>query len=203
MYYILATEVTLVDYIPVIVQILVTAGVIFGGTGYWQYRQSKEQAKRDAESKTSGVEKKMEDMSKNISSLSDEVGSLGSKVDHLAVDVKELKDDLALLQEANEATVKYREMRDRQDKEAAVVQKAIIQSLTGILRERLLENYNKCIEKGYYTKEEREVYGQMYECYINDPFRGNGVMHQLQPIMQDLPWTEEEALARKQAQSKK
>lgn len=192
MYYILATEVTFADYIPVIVQILVTAGVIFGGTGYWQYRQAKEQAKRDEESKKSGVEKKMDDLSNNVSVLSD-------KVDKLSTDVQELKDDLVLLQEANEATVKYREMRDKQDKETAIVQTAFIKSLTGILRERLLENYNRCVEKGYYTKEEREVYGEMYKCYINDPFRGNGVMHQLQPIMQDLPWTAEEAERRKAA----
>ena len=49
------------------------------------------------------------------------------------------------------------------------------------------------MEKGYYTKEEREVYGAMYECYVADPFNGNGVMHQLQPKMVALPWTEEEA----------
>ena len=200
---ILATEVAHIDWGTVIVQSLITLGVIFGGAGYWEYRRTKMQKKWDDESKKNGVEKQMKDMSDNFATLSTEVGSLNDKFDTLSADVKELKDDLEVLQKANEATVKYREMRDKQDKEAAIIQKAIIQSLTGILRERLLENYNRCIEKGYYTKEEREVYGQMYQCYINDPFRGNGVMHQLQPIMQDLPWTDEEAKARKAAPPKK
>ena len=192
MYYILATEVTFADYIPVIVQILVTAGVIFGGTGYWQYRQSKEQAKRDEASKESGIEKKVDDLNNTVSGVD-------NKVEQISTDVNDLKQDLLLLQNANEETVKYREIRDKQDKEIVIIQEAVIQSLTGILRERLLENYTRCIAKGYYTKEEREVYGELYKCYTREPFSGNGVMHQLQPIMQDLPWTAEEAERRKAA----
>ena len=145
-----------------------------------------DQAKRDAESKETGVEKK-------IDTLSDTMKELTGKVDHLTEDVTELKDDLILLQHANEETVKYRELRDKQDKESIIVQQAIINSLMGILRERLVENYHRCQEKGYYSKEEREVYGKMYECYTQDPFNGNGVIHQLQPVMQSMPWTEEEA----------
>lgn len=186
MYYILATEVTFADYIPVIVQILVTAGVIFGGTGYWQYRQSKEQAKRDEASKESGIEKKVDDLNNTVSGVD-------NKVEQISTDVNDLKQDLLLLQNANEETVKYREMRDKKDKEAAIAQNAIINSLMGILRERLVENYNRCMAKGYYSKEEREVYGKMYDCYTQDPFNGNGVIHQIQPIMQKMPWTEEEA----------
>ena len=181
-----ADTVTLADYIPVIVQVLATAGVIFGGAGYWQYRQAKEQAKRDAQSKENGVEKKVDTLIENVTTLNETVSQLNT-------DIKDVKDDILLLQEANEATVKYREFRDQQDKKAAKVQEAIIQSLMGILRERLLENYNKCQEKGYYTKEEREVYSKMYECYTQDPFNGNGVIHQLQPVMEKMPWTEEEA----------
>lgn len=171
---------------PVVTQIVATAGIIFGGAEYWKWKQMKLQAKRDAESKESGVESKVDSMAKDMKDLN-------SKFDDMAKDLQDLKKDVALLEQANKATVKYREVRDKQDKEAAVVQKAIIQSLTGILRERLLENYNRCIEKGFYTKEEREVYGAMFKCYTEDPFNGNGVMHQLQPIMQALPWTEDTA----------
>lgn len=171
---------------PVATQLLGTAGLIFGGAEYWKWKQMKLQDKRDAESKKNGIESKVDTMTKDMKDLN-------SKFDDMANDMQELKKDLALLENANTETVKYREMRDKQDKEAAVVQKAIIQSLTGILRERLLENYNRCIEKGFYSKEEREVYGAMYKCYTEDPFNGNGVMHQLQPVMQALPWTEDTA----------
>lgn len=175
---------------PVVAQIVGTAGLIFGGAEYWKWKQMKLQNKRDAESKKNGIESKVDTMAKDMKDLN-------SKFDDMAKDMQELKKDLAILEKANVETVKYRETRDRQDKEAAIVQKAIIKSLTGILRERLLENYHRCIAKGFYSKEEREVYGAMFKCYTEDPFNGNGVMHQLQPIMQKLPWTEEDAKPRK------
>ncbi len=183
MHHIFAAEVTLTDYIPVLVQLLVTVAAIFGGTGYWQYKQSKEQAKRDEESKEKGVEKK--------------VDTLTEKVDDLVGDVKELRSDISLLKAANAESVRYRESREARDESDLIAQKAIIESLTGILRERLIENYNKCIKKGYYTKTEREVYKEMYRCYTQPPFDGNGVIHDLQPIMVALPWTPEEAERRK------
>lgn len=186
MYFILATEITFADFVPVIVEILVTAGVIFGGTGYWQYKQAKEQAKRDAASKENGVEKKVDTLIENVSVLN-------GTVDQLKGNVSELKEDIILLQKANEETVKYREFRDASDKEALQVQHAVIESLKGLMRERLLDVYNKCQEKGYYSKEEREVYKPLYECYKSAPFRGNGVMDDLDQIMVKLPMTEVEA----------
>ena len=186
MHFMLFVDTTFADYIPVIIQIIVSAGVIFGGTGFWQWKQDKDRAKRDAISKESGVEKK-------VDTLSQDVALLAEKVDTISEGMQEIKRDIILLQQASDETKKYREIRDKQDRDAAVIQRAIIQSLVGILRERLLENYKKCIRKGYYTKEEREVYGKMFECYTQDPFNGNGVMHDLQPIMKALPWTKEEA----------
>jgi len=193
MYYILAAEFNIADYIPVIIQVLVTAGVIFGGTGYWQYRQSKEQSKRDKESKENGIEKKMDTLSENVSGLGEKVASLDSKVDNLSLEVQEIKKDILLLQKANDETVKYRELRDANDKETLQIQQAVIESLKGLMRERLLDEYNRCIKKGYYTKEEREVYKPLYECYIHDPFRGNGVIGDLHDIMVRLPMTPEKA----------
>ena len=180
MHYILAIEFNLIDYIPVIVQILATAGVIFGGAGYWQYKQSKEQAKRDAESKESGIEKK-------VDTLTEVVTDLTGKVDNLSDNLHDLKSDIELLQRANEETVKYRNARDSADKLALQERQAIIESLKGLIRERLLDVYNRCIKKGYYSKEEREVYKPLYECYTSDPFHGNGVMKDLHHIMVRLP----------------
>jgi len=186
MQYLILLSADIADYIPVMIQVIITIGAIFGGTGFWQWQQAKDQAKRDKLSKESGLEKKVDTLTEHFALLSE-------KVDSISSGTQDIKSDILLLQQANDETKKYRELRDKQDKENAVVQKAIIQSLTGILRERLLENYHQCMEKGYYTKEEREVYGEMFKCYTQDPFNGNGVMHDLQPIMKALPWTKEEA----------
>ena len=174
------------DYVPVIIQVVVTAGVIFGGTGFWQWKQEKDRAKREAANKEQSIGPKVDTLTTTINELS-------TKVDTISSGMQDIKNDILILQKANEETIKYRKLRDKQDKESALVQKATIQSLTTILRERLLDNYHQCMKKGYYTKEEREVYGEMFECYTQDPFNGNGVMHDLQPIMKSLPWTKEEA----------
>ena len=177
---------TIGDYAPVIIQVLVTAGVIFGGTGFWQWKQAKDQARRDKETKENGVDGKVDELSTQLSELT-------SKIDTISHDVQEIKDDVTLLQKANAETLKYRQLRENNDKKSQIVQNAVIESLKGMLRERLLDNYNKCIKKGFYSKEEREIFGEMFKCYEREPFNGNGVMHQLRPIMQSLPWTAEDA----------
>ena len=171
---------------PIIIQLVITSGAVFGGAGFWQWKQSREQAKRDEKSKESGIEKKIE-------ILSDQVTSLDLKVETVSEDVQQMAQDMKLLERANENAKKYLDARSKQDKEVMEAQKAIIESLTGLLRERLLENYNRCMTKGYYSREERETYGELFKCYESAPFNGNGIMHQLQPKMLELPWTKEEA----------
>lgn len=188
MFTILAAEAQTIDWGTVLVQSIITLGAIFGGAGFWQYKQSKLQAKRDEESKKSGVENKVDKLTDNVAILNKTVGTMSD-------DLIQIKDDVEILHKANEETLKYRELRDARDKEALKVQAAVIVSLKGMLRERLLDNYQRCKEKGYYTKEERETYGELFKCYEQEPFDGNGIMHQLQPIMQAMPWTEEEAKA--------
>jgi len=165
---------------PVVVQIVITIGAIFGGAGFWQYKQAKLQAARDKESKETGVENKVDTLSNNMTALN-------SKVDNLSHDMKDLKADLALLQQANEETIKYRNARDNADQATLHERHAIIESLKGLMRERLLDVYNKCVKKGFYTKEEREVYKPLYECYKSEPFNGNGVIKDLHYIMIRLP----------------
>ena len=178
---------------PVIIQGLITVGAIFGGAGFWTWKQNKDQAKRDAEEKKNGVEGKVDKVSEQITELIGQNNSLSDKVDTLSEDFQELKEDLALLQEANEATIKYREIRDKKDKEAVAVQQAIIESITGLMRDRLLDNYKRCMKKGYYTMAEREIYGRMFECYEKAPFNGNGVMHDLRPLIKALPMKADDA----------
>ena len=190
---------TIQAWVPAIIQLLATVGAIFGGVGYWQWKQAKDQAKRDEAAKKNGSEGKIDKLTEQVTELS---SKFDTKFDGVVKDLREIKSDVVLLQKANEETVKYRELRDANDKKAMIAQQAVIVSLKGLLRERLLDNYNKCMAKGYYTKEERETYGEMFKCYESEPFDGNGVMHQLQPIMQELPWTAEGA-AQKNNKDKK
>ena len=134
-----------IDWTTIIVQLFLTLGAIFGGVGFWSWIQSRDQAKRDAESKKTGVENK-------VDTLSNQFTVFNAKVDAMSEDMQDIKKDIVLLQEANEETAKYRELRDVRDD-------AIIDSLRGLLRDRLLDVYKQCIAKGYYTKEERDLMG--------------------------------------------
>lgn len=52
-------------------------------------------------------------------------------------------------------------------------------------RTMLLNNYEKCMAKGYYTLEEREVYHKLYEAYRED--NGNGIIEEIAPRIRALP----------------
>ena len=53
-------------------------------------------------------------------------------------------------------------------------------------RTMLLDNYEKCVDKGCYTVEEREVYHKLYEAYKNDG--GNSVIDEIAPRIRALPF---------------
>ena len=55
----------------------------------------------------------------------------------------------------------------------------------GMARTMLLDNYEKCVTKGYYSVAEREVYHKLYEAYRHD--KGNGVIEELAEKIVDLP----------------
>ena len=52
-------------------------------------------------------------------------------------------------------------------------------------RTMLLDNYEKCMDKGCYTLEEREVYHKLYEAYKKDG--GNSVIDDIAPRIRALP----------------
>lgn len=54
-----------------------------------------------------------------------------------------------------------------------------------IARTMLLDNYEKCMDKGYYSVEEREVYSLLYENYKRD--NGNGVIDTIAERIRKLP----------------
>lgn len=182
-----------IEWGKLIAEFFVALIAVFACTGFWELRKAKFLAKREDKKEEKNYDDHFDEISNQVTGLSGQFTELSDKFDFLAEDMQELKKDIILLQKANEETVKYRELRDAQDKKALKAQEAVIESLKGLLRDRLLDVYKQCIAKGYYTKEERETYGELFTCYESEPFDGNGVMHQLRPIMQALPWTEEDA----------
>ena len=57
--------------------------------------------------------------------------------------------------------------------------------ILAIARTMLLNNYENCIEKGYYTTDERSVFSVLYSCYKRDS--GNGVIDALATRIRELP----------------
>ena len=52
-------------------------------------------------------------------------------------------------------------------------------------RTMLLDNWEKCMDKGCYTVEEREVYHKLYEAYKDDG--GNSIIDEIAPRIRALP----------------
>ena len=81
-----------------------------------------------------------------------------------------------------EAAREEREERERREAERREAERAIV---LAIARTMLLDNFEKCMDKGYYTVEEREVYSKLFSAYKGDG--GNGVMDTIAPRMRELP----------------
>lgn len=59
-----------------------------------------------------------------------------------------------------------------------------------VARILLLENYEKCMEKGFYTVNERSVYHQLFENYR--ALGGDGVIDDIMDKLIELPTEKEE-----------
>lgn len=109
--------------------------------------------------------------------------------------LEDIKGQLAELKRDNIEALEYRKSREMLEETRLADQKAerdaIITAQRDLMRERLLDVYYKCIAKGFYSKEEREVYESLFECYEHPPFNGNGVIHDLHSLMRELPWSEQ------------
>lgn len=75
--------------------------------------------------------------------------------------------------------------RAEAERNAAKQREAERSMLLAIARTMLLDNYEKCVSKGYYTVDEREVYSLLYESYKDD--NGNGVIDAIARRIRELP----------------
>ena len=109
--------------------------------------------------------------------------------------LEEIKSQLAELKQDNIEALAYREERELLESQRLEAQKAeqeaMITAQRDLIRERLLDAYYRCTARGYFSREERETYEALFECYTQPPFNGNGVIHDLWDIMRELPWTKE------------
>ena len=69
-------------------------------------------------------------------------------------------------------------------------QKALEYGVQALLRDRMLHNYNKCIESGYAPIYAKENFENMYQQYHG--LGRNGVMTQLHAEFMELPSNKEE-----------
>ena len=70
-------------------------------------------------------------------------------------------------------------------KEREEIDKARDALTLGMARTMLLDNYEKCVNKGCYSVNEREVYHMLYKAYKRD--NGNGVIDELAEKIVKLP----------------
>lgn len=78
-----------------------------------------------------------------------------------------------------------RAARAEADRKAVEQREAERLIVLAMARTMLLDNYEKCMDKGFYSVEEREVYHKLYESYRTD--NGNGVIEELAPRIRRLP----------------
>lgn len=94
--------------------------------------------------------------------------AIGKRLDHF-----DDKRELARLAQA-EAERKMIEQRE--------AERTIILAMS---RTMLLDNWEKCMDKGCYTVEEREVYHKLYLAYKSDG--GNSIIDEIAPRIRALP----------------
>ena len=75
--------------------------------------------------------------------------------------------------------------RAENEKKAMAQREAERVIILAMSRTMLLDNYEKCVNKGYYTLEEREVYHKLYEAYKDDG--GNSIIDEIAPRIRKLP----------------
>lgn len=75
--------------------------------------------------------------------------------------------------------------RAKADKAAIKQREAERGIVLAIARTMLLDNYEKCLNKGFYSVEERDVYSRLYESYKLD--NGNGVIDEIAKRIRELP----------------
>lgn len=148
--------------------------------------------------KKSEPEQQLDNLVNLVTRLTDSVVDMKDSMSDLKVSMTQLSSDVEILKAANRATEEYRQARETREKESFKIYQAerqgTIDALKILMQDRLLANADNCLAKGYYTREERATYHQMFELYKSEPFNdGNPIVMELAPKLKALPMTKEEA----------
>lgn len=148
--------------------------------------------------KKSEPEEKLDNLVSLVTKLTDSVVDIKDDMSNVKVFMTQVSSDVDILKAANKATVEYREARETREQESFKIYQAerqgTIEALKILMQDRLIANADACFAKGYYTREERVTFHQMYELYISEPFNdGNPIVKELAPKLRALPMTQEEA----------
>ena len=156
----------------------------FASTGLWDVIKLRLQKKSAPE--------------KQLDNIQDSIADIKDSVNELKINMTQLSSDVEILKAANKATEEYRQARETREKESLKIyqseRQGMIDALKILMQDRLLANADNCLAKGYYTREERATFHQMFELYRSEPFNdGNPVVVELAPKLRALPMTKEEA----------
>lgn len=94
--------------------------------------------------------------------------AIGKRLDHF----DEKRDEARIAQAEAE-----RKMIEQREAERTII--------LAMSRTMLLDNWEKCMDKGCYTVEEREVYHKLYLAYKSDG--GNSIIDEIAPRIRALP----------------
>lgn len=164
---------------------------VLGSSGLWEVVKLKIMKKSEPE-------QQLDNLVNLVTTLTDSVVDMKDNMSDLKVVMTQLSTDVDILKAANKTTEEYRQARETREKESFKVYQAerqgMIDALKIMMQDRLLANADACLAKGYYTREERATYHQMFELYKSEPFNdGNPVIMELAPKLKALPMTKEEA----------
>lgn len=103
---------------------------------------------------------------------------LGTVLDNINNDLKGIQGDIVYLKDCHNETLTY--AREQEDKDAVRDRMNL-----GMARSMLITNYERCVAKGMYTTDEKEVYHELYEAY--EQAGGNGIMKDIRDRILELP----------------
>lgn len=164
---------------------------ILGSTGLWEFLKLRLQKKSEPQ-------QQLDNLVNLVTTLTDSVVDIKDDMSNVKVFMTQVSSDVDILKAANKATVEYREARETREQESFKIYQAerqgTIEALKILMQDRLIANADACFAKGYYTREERATYHQMFELYKSEPFNdGNPVVMELAPKLKALPMTKEES----------
>lgn len=129
-------------------------------------------------SEKENFQKQVNDIANTSQAHTESLDKLSKVLDNINSDLKDLHGDIIYLKDAHDETLSY--MKIQEDKDSVRDRMNL-----GMARSMLITNYERCVAKGVYTTDEKEVYHELYEAY--EEAGGNGIMKDIRDRILELP----------------